>query len=130
SQGDTKIPDNFVPVLTSIASGYGFYDPVIRQENERLLREWGKIFPSDWFYYAFSTWMRGIGSKHGVITTAAPKFLNSLFSDLSKYGSKGGFFYGDSSHAQTVMANYIKAKMLWNPRGDAVAIQREWLTRA
>src|SRR5690606_28656398 len=28
SQKDAKIPDNFVPVLTSLASGYGFYDDV------------------------------------------------------------------------------------------------------
>jgi hypothetical protein len=130
SQKDTKIPVNFVPVLTSLASGYGFYAPVRLEENEKIINEWGKIFPPNWFYYAFSTWMRGIGSKQGVITTAAPKFLNTLFGDLAKNHCKGGFFYGDSASDQTVMADYIKAKMLWNPRVDAVAIQRDWLNRA
>lgn len=130
SKGNAKMPDNFVPVLTSIASGYGFYEPIRQQENEKLINEWGKVFPPNWFYYAFSTWMRGIGSKYGVITTAAPKFMNSLFGNLAKNHSKGAFFYGDSAKGQTMMATYVKAKMLWNPRADAVAIQRDWLERA
>jgi hypothetical protein len=127
SQGDVEIPANFVPVLTSIASGYGFYTLQTREEDSAILNAWAKVAPPTWFYYAFPTWLR---ARTGMVTPAAPNYMNALFKDLAKNHIKGVFYYGNGAWDQAALANYVAAKMLWNPQSDAVAIQHEWLTRA
>lgn len=128
SQGGVKIPENFVPVLISTANDYRFYNKEMQAANSANLNAWGKIAPETWYYYAHPNWLRYDGEA--TINPAAPANWNLLFRDLVKNHIKGAFLYGKRTWSQSALSNYIAAKMLWDPNADAVALQRDWLTRA
>jgi len=126
-KGDTKLPDNFTPVIVLSDGGYQLYRDASRQQATQLMDDWTKVAPPIWFYYSFANWLR---SNSGMIIPAAPGNLNFTFSLLRKSHIKGARLYGTSSWSQGAMTNYLQAKLLWNPALDANALQHEWLTRA
>jgi hypothetical protein len=127
SDGSAKFPENFVPVLVSVGSYNNFYKPSSRDTDANMLKEWGKIAPPDWYYYVAPTWLR---NSESMVTPAMPENINFIFREMVKNHIKGVYYYGNRNWSQVALSNYIGAKMLWNPQADAVAIQRDWLTRA
>src|SRR5690606_12600072 len=92
------------------------------------MREWiTKSGNKNWFYYGMPTYLR---NSNGLLSTASPDNLNFLFHLLRDNHIKGAYIYGGPSWSQEAMANYIQAKMLWNPSLDAQQLQDEWLRRA
>ncbi len=126
-KGSAKLPENFTPVIVGQCFGFSFFQEKARLEGERLIKEWTKAAPANWFYYGMPTWTR---NSSGLLTTASPDNLNFIFKLLRENDIKGAYLYGDGSWSQTAMGNYIQAKMLWNPQLDANQLQREWLVRA
>lgn len=126
-KGSMKLPENFVPVIVGRGFGYRFYRKEVREEGANLMQEWAKVAPSTWFYYGMPLWLR---NSSGMLTTASPDNLNFLFSLLRKNHIKGAYLYGTPTWSQTAMANYVEAKMLWDPTLDAHDLQRDWLTHA
>jgi len=126
-QGSMKLPENFIPTIVGKSMGYTFYRPDTRELEAQLLNDWAKVAPTNWYYYGMPTWMRESSAQ---VTPAAPKELNFLYHTLLGARIKGAEIYGTYMMSQGAMSNYINAKMLWNPSGDAVAIQHDWLMRA
>jgi hypothetical protein len=107
--------------------GYRFYRKDARDLGAQLIQDWAKVAPSTWFYYGMPIWLR---NSAGMLTTASPDNLNYLFSILLANHIKGVELYGTRELSQTAMANYIQAKLMWNPTLDANQLQHDWLTRA
>ncbi|MEO6908905.1 MAG: hypothetical protein ABI210_13550, partial [Abditibacteriaceae bacterium] len=81
----------------------------------------------NWYYYGMPTWLRESSAQ---VTPAAPKELNFLYHTLLGAHIKGAEIYGTYMWSQGALVNYVNAKMLWNPSGDAVAVQHDWLMHA
>jgi hypothetical protein len=129
SQWSGQFPDNFIPnIAPGLTAGYMLYNDEFRQRYEKLMSGWAKIVPPTWFSYDCFLWLSG--GSCGMITPASPKLQNLLYHGFVKYHVKGAEVYGTPAWSQTSLASYIKAKMLWNPRLDAVSLQHEWLRRA
>ena len=126
-QGGMTLPENFIPVIVGQDFGYRFYRKDARDLGAQLLQDWAKVAPSTWFYYGMPIWLR---NSTGMLTTASPDNLNYLFSILLANHIKGVELYGTRELSQTAMANYIQAKLMWNPESDANQLQHDWLTRA
>jgi len=137
---DMKLPDNFTPVLCGVGSyGYQLYKKENQERWKGILDAWTKVAPRNWFYYDLpnqldrqdmnSAMVRFSGNTANV-TPAAPEILNLIFSNLVKAHIKGALIYADPSWSNSALANYIVAKLLWNPKLDAKDLQREWLQRA
>jgi hypothetical protein len=128
TQWSGEFPDNFIPVIApGLTAGYMLYRDEVRQGYEKLMSGWARIMPKTWFSYDLTTWLE---DSSGMLTPAAPELLNTVFHGFVEYHVKGELAYGVPAWSQASLANYIKAKLLWNPRLDAVAIQRQWLQRA
>jgi hypothetical protein len=127
--GDMQLPDNFIPVIPSLASGYSMYLPERREADAALLKGWSRVAPEKWFYYAYPDWLR-FDASMALITPAAPDNINFMFGNLVRYHIRGAFLYGNSDWSESALKNYILAQMLWNPRADAKALQHDWLMRA
>ena len=126
-KGGMTLPENFIPVIVGQGFGFRFYRKDARDLGAQLIQDWAKVAPSTWFYYGMPIWLR---SSTGMLTTASPDNLNFLFKLLRENHIKGAYLYGTPEWSQTAMANYIQAKLLWNPSLDANQLQRDWLTHA
>jgi hypothetical protein len=136
-----KLPDNFTPVIApSFDYGYGLYRKQTQERFRYVMDSWAKVAPTDWFYYDLPNQLAkqydpevGGGNfpgSTGAVTPAAPEILNLIFSTLVRDHIKGAMIYGVPSWSNAAMSNYILAQMMWNPRLDARAVQRDWLVRA
>lgn len=136
-----KLPDNFIPVVapSSITYGFRLYHEKNKKDWQHVMRSWAKVAPEIWVYYdisnAFNLWRitedydRFSGST-GIITPPAAEILNFIFSGLIENNIRGTYLFGTPSWSNTAIANYMLAKMSWNPKLDAYAIQRDWLYHA
>ena len=136
-----KLPPNFTPVICGVGTyGYGLYNTENQQKWKTIMDSWAKVVPGDWFYFDLpNQFLNQDGSEigkinfpgsTGLISPAAPEILNVIFSNLVKNHIKGAYIYGVPSWGNAALANYITAKMLWNPRLNAGQLQQEWLNRA
>ncbi len=126
-KGGMTLPDNFYPVIApSINYGFTLYRPDVQRDFDRLMEEWGKVTPHLFYYDLPNT----ISSGTGIITPPATEILNFIFPRLVKNNVKGVYIYGSASWSQTALANYIVAKMLWDPHLDADQLMQDWLMRA
>lgn len=105
---------------------YILYRPSVQRDFNNLMEEWGKVTPH-LFYYDLPN---NLSSGTGIITPPATEILNFIFPRLVKNNVKGVYIYGSASWSQTALANYILAKMQWNPHLDANQLKHEWLMRA
>jgi hypothetical protein len=135
-----KIPDNFIPVVCGIGTyGYALY----RKDNQERYKEVMDSFASvtnDKYYYDLPNQVSlilpsEIGDGNfsggtGIITPIAPDILNTVFAALHRNNFQGAMIYGSPSWSNTAVANYIIAKMEWDPTLNAEELQREWLQRA
>lgn len=126
-KGSMELPENFIPIIVGNSMGYSFYRPETREFEAWLLNEWAKVTPTNWYYYGMPTWMRESSAQ---VTPAAPNELNFLYHTMLGAHIKGAEIYGTYMSSQGALVNYVNAKMLWDPSGDAVAIQRDWLVHA
>jgi hypothetical protein len=126
-KGGMTLPENFIPVIVGQDFGFRFYRKDARDLGAQLIQDWAKVAPSIWFYYGMPIWLR---SSTGMLTTASPDSLNFLFKLLRENHIKGAYLYGTPEWSQTALANYIQAKLLWNPNLDANQLQHDWLTHA
>jgi hypothetical protein len=122
-----QLPKNFIPTIVGRSMGYTFYQPETRELEAKLLNEWSKVAPENWYYYGMPTWTRESSAQ---VNPAAPQQLNFLYHNMVKAHIKGAEIYGTYMMSQGALVNYVNAKMLWNPSGDAVAIQHDFLTHA
>lgn len=137
---DMKLPDNFTPMLCGIGTyGYGLYRAPHRERWLNILNAWAKVAPEDWFYYDLPNQflrqdgMPTAGNFSGNVANLAPPapdMLNFIFHNLVRVKMKGALIYGDQSWSSSALANYLIAKLMWNPELDANELQREWLQRA
>lgn len=126
-KGGMTLPDNFYPVIApSIDYGFTLYRPDVQHDFNNLMEEWGKVTPH-LFYYDLPN---DLSSGTGIITPPATEILNYIFPRLVKNNVKGVYIYGTAAWSQTALANYILAKMEWNPHLNANDIQHDWLMRA
>ena len=126
-KGGMTLPDNFYPVIApSIDYGFTLYRPDVQHDFNYLMEEWGKVTPH-LFYYDLPN---DLSSGTGIITPPATEILNYIFPRLVKNNVKGVYIYGTAAWSQTALANYILAKMEWNPNLNANDIQHDWLMRA
>ncbi|WP_294080791.1 DUF4838 domain-containing protein [Proteiniphilum sp. UBA5384] len=138
---EMKLPDNFIPVIapSSITYGFRLYHDKNKQDWLHVMRSWAKVAPEIWSYYdipnAFNLWRitadydRLTGAT-GIITPPAAELLNFIFSGLVENKVRGGYLFGTPSWSNTAIANYMLAKMMWNPELDAYDVQRDWLYHA
>ena len=136
-----KLPDNFIPVIapSSITYGFRLYHEQNKQNWQHVMRSWAKVAPEIWSYYdipnAFNLWRitvdydRFTGAT-GIVTPPAAELLNFIFSGLVENNVRGAYLFGTPSWSNTAAANYIMAKMMWNPKLDAYDVQRDWLHHA
>lgn len=128
SKGSMEIPHNVYPVITGLGFGYRFYRDEVRAQQTKVMQEWvTKSGNRNWFYYGMPTYLR---NNTGLISTAAPDNINFLFKLLTENHIKGVLLYGTPDWSQGALANYIQAKMMWNPQLDANKLQQDWLNRA
>ncbi len=128
TKGSMTLPDNFTPVIApSFDYGYTLYRPRTRQLFDEVMGGWAKVAPPTWFYYDLPNQFT---LNSGMITPPGIDILNFVFPRLVKYHIKGAKFYGVGAWSQGALVNYISAKLLWNPKLDAAALQAEWLDRA
>jgi hypothetical protein len=126
-KGGMTLPDNFYPVIApSIDYGFTLYRPDVQHDFNNLMEEWGKVTPH-LFYYDLPN---DLSSGTGIITPPATEILNYIFPRLVKNNVKGVYIYGTAAWSQTALANYILAKMEWNPNLNANDLQHDWLMRA
>jgi hypothetical protein len=136
-----KLPDNFTPVICGIGEyGYGLYRKDNQKRYNQVMDAWAKVAPKDWFYYGLPNDLlrqnaRDIGDSNfpgttAIVAPAAPDILNFVWDNLRRNHMKGADIYGQPSWSDAAMANYIVAQMMWNPKLDAYAVQKEWLDRA
>jgi len=140
-----KLPENFWPTIAMSPSyGFGLYRPDTQKVFEYVMDSWAKVAPENWYYYDLPNLMfrqhpadMGITGKAGdfpgstaIVTPAAPDILNRIFRSLHRNHIKGTILYGTASWSNGALANYIMAKMDWDPTLNADDVQREWLQRA
>ena len=137
---EMKLPDNFTPMLCGVGTyGYQMYQPAKQAQMARVFEAWAKVAPDKWFYYDLPNqlWTQEQSNDNlqftgntANITPPATGLLNFIFRNLTKAKIKGGTFFGDPAWSNSALANYIIAKLLWNPHLDARDIEAEWLRRA
>ncbi len=130
TKGGMALPKNFIPMIApSFDYGYRLYRDDVRQQFDYVMNGWAKVAPPTWFYYDLPN---GIYEPYnsGMLAPPATGILNFIFPRLLKSHIKGAYFYGNTEWSQQALANYIGAKLLWNPKLDANALQHEWLARA
>jgi len=126
-KGGMTLLDNFYPVIApSIDYGFTLYRPDVQHDFSNMMEEWGKVTPN-LFYYDLPN---DLSSGTGIITPPATEILNYIFPRLVKNNVKGVYIYGTAAWSQTALANYILAKMEWNPNLNANDVQHDWLMRA
>jgi hypothetical protein len=134
-----KIPDNFIPVVCGIGTyGYALYRKDNQERYQNVMDSYAAT--KEKYYYDLPDQVllqlpAEIGDGNfsggtGIITPAAPDILNIVFSALRRNKFQGAMIYGSPSWSNTALANYIIAKMEWNPTLNAEELQREWLQRA
>lgn len=138
---EMKLPDNFIPVIAPSPITYGFrlYHEKNKNDWQHVMRSWAKVAPEVWIYYdipnAFNLWRitedydRLTGGV-GMVTPPAAEILNFIFSGLVENNIRGTYLFGTPSWSNTAIANYMLAKLSWNPKLDAYDIQRDWLYHA
>ncbi len=127
TKGGMTLPDNFYPVVApSINYGYTLYREDVQKQFRDLMHDWSKVTQNLFYYDLPAT----VGPSGGALLPAAPEILNKIFPLLEETKVKGVYIYGTDSWNNAALANYILAKMIWNPRLDAHKLQREWLHRA
>jgi hypothetical protein len=126
-KGGMTLPDNFYPVIApSIDYGFTLYRPNVQHDFNNLMQEWAKVTPHLFYYDLPNT----ITSASGMITPPGTEILNFIFPRLVNNNVKGVYVYGVDAWSQAALANYIIAKMEWNPHLDANQLQHDWLMRA
>ena len=135
-----KIPDNFIPVVCGIGTyGYALYRKDNQQRYQNVMDSYAAN-GNEKYYYDLPNQIAlqlpaEIGDGNfaggtGIITPAAPDILNIVFATLRRDKFQGAMIYGSPSWSNTALANYLIAKMEWNPALNAEDLQREWLQRA
>src|SRR5699024_1539328 len=71
-----------------------------------------------------------VSDSAGTVTPPGVSILNFIYPRLVKNNVKGVYIYGSPAWGQAALANYIVAKMDWNPHLDAKDIQHDWLIHA
>ncbi len=128
-KGGMTLPDNFIPYIApSFDYGYMLYRDDTRKQFEHVMSGWAEVSPETWFYYDLPNQI--FRFPNGMLTPPAADILNFIFPRLLKYHIKGAYFYGNISWSQSALTNYIDAKLLWNPKLDAVLLRNQWLARA
>jgi len=135
-----KIPDNFIPVVCGIGT-YGY--PLYRKDNQERYKNVMDSYAAnsnEKYYYDLPNQVAlqlpaeigdgDFAGGTGIITPAAPDILNTVFSTLRRDKFQGAMIYGSPSWSNTALANYLIAKMEWDPTLNAEDLQHEWLQRA
>ena len=137
-----KLPDNFMPMIApSFDYGYRLYRPEVQQRFQQVMDSWSKVAPKNWYYYDLPNLLLRQDEAHvgkngnfpgttGIVSPAAPDILNTVFSTLRKSHITGADIYGQYSWSNGAMANYMVAKLEWDPTLNADDVQKEWLHRA
>jgi hypothetical protein len=134
-----KLSSNFIPVIaTSDNYGYRLYRDDVQDRFKSIMGYWSSVIGDKWLYFdlpniLFRQDIKGLETVPGdvgLITPAAPEILNTVFKTIAQDHINGATLYGSPSWSSSAMSNYIKAKLMWTPSLDAVALQKEWLNRA
>ncbi|WP_353196202.1 DUF4838 domain-containing protein [Parapedobacter defluvii] len=138
---EVRFPSNFIPVIapSSITYGFRLYHEPNKKDWEYVMSSWAKVAPPVWIYYdipnAFNLWKMTadydrLSGAVGIVTPPGAELLNFIFRGMVKHGIRGAYLFGTPAWSNTALANYIMAKMLWDPRLDAYEVQRDWLCNA
>ena len=124
--GGSLEPNLFLVCAPSPAYGYTLYRPDIQKVFEDVMGGWSRQ-TRQFGYYDLPTNLTKAG---GMPTAAGAEILQFIFPRLSQYGVKHIYIYGSGNWNSDGLGNYLKAKLLWNPRADVSALKREYLDRA
>ncbi len=133
------LPDNLTLIFCAPNYGYELGLKEARDRLSMLLGEWAGKIPGGLYYYDIPSLLLrqedsdaryNFPGTTALVTPAAPEALNFLFSTLFQHRLQGAYLYGAASWSNAAMANYIVARLLWNPALDARSLQKEWLARA
>ncbi len=129
---EMDIESNLAFVIpNSPAYGFRLYRPSVKQRwDESIWGDWSELSRKhgfDIYYYDLPT---TLVQPNGIICPPSPELLKSTFSNMSKYGFKGGYIYGNPVWPVSGPGNYTIARLLWNPDQDAREILHEYYLKA
>ncbi len=138
-QAEMKLPANFTPVLCGPNYGFLLYGEVYRKRFREVIRAWSAVAPDIWFYYDLpnqffqQSLVRSDARFPGgcaIVTPPGIEILDTISTELVAARIKGAYLFSESTWGNSALANYLNAKLLWNPRLKAGPLQAEWLRRA
>jgi hypothetical protein len=125
--GLPKIEPNLALVVaTSISYGFKLYRPAVQEDWDQLMRSWGESAKQDGFDLYYYDLPVGLAQSEAIVLPAAPGILNFIYSRLFKYGFKGAYLESNTLWSSFGVANYVNAKLMWNPTLDAEVLQRSY----
>jgi hypothetical protein len=136
-EGIPKLESNLSLVFaSSVSYGFQLYRPDVQLKWESLVRDWGESSKNDnrdLYYYDLPTVLNSAWTmkpEHTALVPTSPRILNLIFPKLLKYGFKGAYFYGSNDWAGSGSANYITARLLWNPKQNPSVLLKEYYAMA
>jgi hypothetical protein len=131
AEGLPKIEPNLALVLaTSISYGFKLYRPEVEEDWDELMRAWGESAKRNGFDVYYYDLPVGLAQSGGIVLPAAPGILNFIYSRLSRYGYKGAYLESNTLWPSYGVANYVNAKLMWNPTLDAATLQKTYYRQA
>lgn len=134
-----KLPENFIPVLCGPNYGFQLYTEAYQKRFKEVLDAWTKVAPEEWYYFDLPNqfFRQDMLSSDvsfpggiGIVTPPGLKILETIFPAILQAGMKGAYIYGEPTWSNSALANYVVAKLLWDPSRDPRALANDWLLRA
>jgi hypothetical protein len=126
-QGVPRLPDNLYLVLApSFNYGYRLYRPDVQQRLDQLLAAWSEASDRLGYYDLPNNLSQSVGAPE------APglDILAFLMPRLAQAKMKSVYIYGHESWGTGALANYVLAKLMWNPSLNPHELADEFCRRA
>ena len=124
--GGALEPNLFLVCAPSFDYGFTLYRPDVRAEFEAVMAGWGKR-TKQLGYYDLPATLVGAG---GVPTATGTEILGFVFPKLPGYGVRLVYLSGTDAWGSGGLGNYLKAKLMWDPRADVAALAKDYLARS
>lgn len=119
-------PNLFLVCAPSPDYGFGLYRPDVQRTFETIMGGWSQR-TRQLGYYDLPT---NLVASDGMPTATGVEILQFVFPRLERYGVKHVYMYGVGSWGSAGLGNYLKAKLMWDPKADVRALARDYLDRA
>ncbi len=119
-------PNVFVVLTPSIDYGFTLARPAVREQWEKLLRDWSEV-TENISYYDLPV---NILTQAGALNPPGLEILQFIYPRLASAHVKGVYVYGDPAWGRAAPLNYLLAKLAWNPNADVEALFDEYCAKA